>query len=147
MKEIFFRYLHFVSLLVLAGSLFTEAIILKKKNSRSEISALSKIDLVYGISSLTLLAAGLTLWFGNVGKPATYYSNNWIFLSKMGMVMLLGLLSIQPTIFFLKNRKGNPDELLEIPNLTQWLVKAELALLLVIPLLAGLMSRGYGFMP
>ncbi|MBM3176970.1 MAG: DUF2214 family protein [Bacteroidetes bacterium] len=147
MNEIFFRYLHFLSLLILAGSLFTEAFLIKSKNLRSEISLLAKVDLIYGISSITLLAAGLTLWFGNVGKPSIYYSNNWIFLTKIGLVMLLGLLSIQPTIFFIKNRKGNPDEILIVPKLTRWLINAEVALLSIIPLLAGLMSRGHGFMP
>jgi putative membrane protein len=92
-----------------------------------------------------LICAGLTLWFSGVGKPAVYYSKNWIFHTKITSFLMVGLLSIYPTIFFIKNRKGNPEEVVAVPKSIFWMLRFELTLLLIIPLLAGLMARGVGF--
>jgi putative membrane protein len=112
---------------------------------RSEIGRLAKIDAIYGIAATTLLAAGLTLWFGGFAKPSIYYSNNWIFLTKIALVLTVALLSIKPTFFFLKQRKGNPEEKVTIPSSIFLLLRIELVLLAIIPLLAGLMSNGKGY--
>jgi putative membrane protein len=106
---------------------------------------LVRIDAVYGIAALTLLGAGLTLWLGSFGKPAVFYTKNWIFHLKLTLFACIGLLSVYPTVFFLKNRKGNPDEVLTVPKAIFWMLRLELLLLFIIPLLAGLMARGVGF--
>lgn len=143
--EIILRYLHFVSIFTIVSTLSMESILLKKELSKGAIHFLSRIDAVYGFAALTLLTVGLTLWLGGYGKPTTYYSQNWIFLLKVGLFALIGILSIYPTVFFIKNRKGDPDEPVIIPNMILWMVRLELILLFVIPLLAGLMARGIGF--
>jgi putative membrane protein len=113
--------------------------------TRAEISSLSRVDAVYGIAAILVVAAGLTLWFSGVGKPSVYYSKNWIFHTKVTAVVLVGLLSIYPTIFFIRNRKGNATEVVTIPGIIFTLIRIELALLFVTPLLAALMARGVGF--
>jgi putative membrane protein len=143
--EILLRYVHFISIFAIVGSLASEHMLLKSQLTRAEIGKLAKIDAVYGIAALTLLGAGLTLWFGEVGKPAVYYSKNWIFHTKITLFLTVGLLSIYPTIFFLKNRKGKVDEMVLVPKTVFWLLRLELLLLFIIPLLAGLMARGVGF--
>jgi putative membrane protein len=143
--EILLRYLHFISIFAIVGSLVSEHLLLKKELTRGEISRLSRIDAVYGIAALTLLAVGLTLWLGDIGKPAIFYSKNWIFHIKISLFAIVGLLSIYPTIFFIKNRKGNHDEVITIPKAVFWMLRVELLLLFIIPLLAGLMARGVGF--
>jgi putative membrane protein len=143
--EILLRYVHFISIFTIVGSLMSEHLLLKKELMRSEIARLAKIDAVYGIAALTLLAAGLTLWLGDVGKPAIYYSKNWIFHTKITLFLTVGLLSIYPTVFFLKNRKGDSHDVVAIPKSIFWMLRLELMLLFIIPLLAGLMARGVGF--
>ncbi len=143
--EIFLRYVHFISIFTIVGSLTSEHLLLKKELTRGEIRRLSRIDAVYGIAALTLLAAGLSLWLGEIGKPAVYYSKNWIFHTKITLFLTVGLLSIYPTIFFIKNRKGKNEEVVVIPKSIFWLLRMELLLLFIIPLLAGLMARGVGF--
>ena len=143
--EIFLRYIHFISIFTIVGSLAAEHLLLKKTMSRSEISKLAKIDAVYGLASLTLLAAGLTLWLGSYGKPAIYYNQNWVFHIKLGLFALLGISSIYPTVFFIKQGKGNPEEIIIIPEKLFWTHRFELLLLLVIPLIAGMMARGIGY--
>ena len=139
------RYLHFISIFAIVGSLVSEHLLLKKEVTRAELDRVSKIDAVYGIAALILVSVGLTLWLGSIGKPAIYYTKNWIFLTKVGLFSLIGILSIYPTVFFIKNRKGYPDELVKIPSSIFWMLRLELLFLFVIPLLAGLMARGVGF--
>jgi putative membrane protein len=143
--EILLRYLHFISIFAIVGSLVSEHLLLKKELTRGEISRLSRIDAVYGIAALTLLAVGLTLWLGDIGKPAIFYSKNWIFHIKISLFAIVGLLSIYPTVFFIKNRKGNHDEVITIPRAVFWMLRFELLLLFIIPLLAGFMAKGVGF--
>ena len=143
--ELFLRYIHFVSIFTIVGTLVSEHMLLKKELTRAEIGKLARIDAVYGIAAVVLVTAGLTLWLGSFGKPSIYYTKNWIFHTKLTCFILVGLLSIYPTVFFIKNRKGNQSESVAIPNAVFWMLRLELTLLFIIPLLAGLMSRGVGF--
>lgn len=142
--EIVLRYIHFISIFAIVGTLVSEHLLLKKQLTRAEIGRLARVDAVYGIAALTLIAAGLTLWLGGVGKPSEWYTKNWIFHTKLTCFLTIGLLSIYPTIFFIKNRKGNPDEVVQIPGKLFMMLRLELLLLFIIPLLAGLMSKGIG---
>lgn len=143
--EIALRYLHFVSIFAIVGTLTSEHLLLRKTMTRREIGRLARIDAGYGIAALTLLGAGLTLWLGGIGKPTEFYSRNWIFHTKISLFLLIGILSIYPTIFFIKQRKGSQEESVNVPKSVFTLLRLELVLLVIIPLLAGLMARGVGF--
>jgi putative membrane protein len=143
--ELLLRYFHFISIFAIVGSLVSEHLLLKPELTRAELKRLSRIDAVYGIAALTLLGVGLTLWFSGAGKPSVYYSKNWVFHLKITLFTIIGLLSIYPTIFFIKQSKGEPTERVSIPKAIFWILRFELLLLFVIPMLAGLMSRGVGF--
>jgi putative membrane protein len=143
--EILLRYVHFVCIFIIVGTLAGEHLLLKKQMTRQEIGRLARIDAVYGIAALSLLAAGFTLWFGGFGKPTIYYSKNWVFHLKISLFVVIGLLSIKPTVFFLRQRKGDRGEMINIPSSIFWMLRMELALLTIIPLLAGLMSKGIGY--
>ncbi|CAN5609223.1 DUF2214 family protein [soil metagenome] len=143
--EIVLRYIHFISIFAIVGALVSEHLLLKKTLNRKEIGRIAAIDAVYGIAAVTLLTAGLTLWLGGVGKPTYFYSKNWIFHLKITLFALIGIVSIWPTMFFIRNRKGNLDEVIEVPASVFLMLRLELLLLFIIPLLAGLMSHGVGY--
>lgn len=143
--EIILRYLHFISIFAIVGSLVSEHLLLKPTLSRKELDRLSKIDAVYGLAALVLLGVGMTLWLGGIGKPTEFYSNNPIFHIKLTLFVLIGILSIYPTVFFLKNRKGSPEEMITVPKSIFWSLRMELLLLFAIPILAGLMAKGIGY--
>lgn len=113
--------------------------------TRNELARLAKIDAIYGIAALTLLIAGLILWLASVGKPAVFYSKNWIFHAKISLFITVGLLSVYPTVFFIKSRKGDPETTIKVPGAVFMCLRLELLLLLIIPLLAGLMAKGIGY--
>jgi putative membrane protein len=143
--EILLRYLHFISIFAIVGSLVAEHILLKKDLTRKEIKRIATIDGVYGMGALTLLAVGLTLWLGSFGKPSEFYTYNYIFHIKITLFATLGILSIYPTIFFIKNQKRDPQDIVPIPRIIFILLRLELLLLFIIPLLAGLMAKGIGY--
>jgi len=141
--EIFIKYVHFICIFAIVSSIVAEHLLLKEKMTRQEIKRVAILDSVYGISAITLLAAGMSLWFW-VGKPAEYYSQNWIFHLKIGLFVVVGLLSIYPTVFFIKNRKGEPTEVVEIPKMIKMMIRLELLILFIIPFLATMMAKGIG---
>jgi len=142
--ELLLRYFHFVSIFTIVGALASEHLFLKSNLSRQEIIRLAKIDGMYGFAVLTLLGAGLTLWLGGFGKPTEFYSENPVFHLKLALFVTIGLLSIYPTVFFMKNRKGKPDDIVAVPKVIFWLIRLELILLFLIPILAGMMAKGIG---
>jgi putative membrane protein len=143
--EIFVRYFHFISIFALVSTVVAEHLLLKKEMTRAELTRISRIDAVYGLAAILVVTAGLTLWFSGIGKPSVYYSKNWIFHLKVTMVVIVGLLSIYPTVFFIKNRKGNSNDVVTIPSIIFMLIRLELLILLVTPLFAAMMARGVGF--
>ena len=144
MSEIIVKYIHFICVFLIVGTVFAEHLLLKKELSRKEMRRLSRIDALYGLSALILLIAGLILWFG-VGKPASFYSMNWIFHLKLTLFVMIGLLSIYPTLFFIKQRKGQEDEIVEVPIAVIVCIRIELFLLFAIPIFATLMAKGVGY--
>ena len=142
--EIILRYVHFISIFTIVGTLVSEYLLLKNEMTRAELSRLARIDAVYGLAALVLLGAGLLLWLGSIGKPAEFYSKNWIFLTKIFLFIIVGLLSIYPTVYYIKNRKGQPDVSVKIPKVIFWMLRLELILVFIIPILAGLMAKGIG---
>ena len=143
--EILIRYLHFIGIFFVFGALTVQHLLLKEKMTRSEIKRMATIDGLYGLSIIIVIAMGLLQWFW-VGKPAEFYSKNWIFHLKFTLVIIMSLLSIVPTLFFIKNRKGtNMAELIDLPNSIKWYIRLELFCLVLIPLCAVLMARGIGY--
>lgn len=138
------RYVHFIAVFAIVGAIFSQQFLISKSMSRLEIKRIAKIDAIYGLGALLVLVAGLTLWFW-VGKPASIYTRNWLFHSKLTLFIILGILSIYPTIFFLKNRKGQDlDTNIEVPRSVILLLRLELIILLIIPALASFASLGFG---
>lgn len=142
MAELLVRYLHFLGIIVLASMLVAEHIFLKAEISREQMRRLALFDLVYGISALVVLASGLTLWFG-IGKPADFYTPNPVFHTKLTFFVIMALISIYPTAFIFKRRRTT-SETIEVPRAIIMAVRLELTMLVLIPLTAVFMARGYG---
>lgn len=142
MLDILIRYLHLGAVLVLAGALIIENMAMAPQISREDLRNLLKVDAAYGLCALVVLACGLTLWFTGA-KPSAFYSGNPIFHAKLGLFVVVGLLSIYPTVFLLRHRKSEA-ETLNVPAGVRRVLRLELALLAIIPVLAFLMARGVG---
>ena len=113
--EALVRYLHFISIFAWVSSVVAEHLLLKDSMSRKELKRMLVIDRIYGLAAILTVAGGLLLWFA-VGKPAEFYTQNWIFHTKVGLAIVMGIISIYPSLFFAKNQKGDPTEQVAIPS-------------------------------
>lgn len=141
--DILVRYLHFVSLILLMAAVFCQHLLLKKSMTRAEIGRVQRLDIVYLITAIVVLLTGFAQWLW-VGKPAEFYSKNPVFHTKITLFLVVGILSIVPSIFLSKNKKGDPGETVEVPKKIVMFIRLELLLLFLMPLLASLIARGVG---
>lgn len=142
MDEILVRYCHFIAIIVLAGTLVAQHMLLVGQVNPVQLKKIVRIDRVYGISAVVVLVAGLLLWF-KVGKPAEFYSGNWLFHIKVSLFVIMGVLSIFPTIFIIKASRSK-EASITVPKSIINLIRAELSCLVLIPLFAVIMAKGHG---
>lgn len=148
MAQAIAAYLHFLSIFVLFALLSIEHLQFKLPLDLARARRLIIVDMAYGLTAGVVLATGLArvIWYG---KGTAYYLGNSLFHAKVGLFVLVALLSILPTFVFLNWR--NQLKAGQVPSvsprqakLVTMTIRLELLLLLIIPLLAVLMARGYG---
>ena len=144
-------YLHFIGIMTLMATLLTEHVTLQPNMTRLQMKRLAMTDLIYGMSAGIVLITGL-LRFAYFGKGMHFYLGNPLFYVKVGIFLLVALISIYPTVRFLSWRKMlKQDQIPEVDTQSvtrlRYIVRLELGLLLIIPLLAVLMARGIGITP
>ncbi|MBE8985761.1 DUF2214 family protein [Nostoc sp. LEGE 12450] len=141
-------YLHYLSFMLCFGALVSEALNLKKELSLNEAWKIVIADAVYGISATVVLVTGIlrVIYFG---KGTDYYLSNPVFYAKVVVFIVVGLLSLYPTISFigwvksLQQGQAPKLELLKLNRLI-WLIRIELVGFTLIPFLAAIMARGIG---
>lgn len=141
-------YLHYLSIFLLFALLSIEHVQFKLPLDLRRARGLIITDVAYGICAGVVLFTGLArvLWYG---KGLDYYLGNSLFHAKVGLFILVGLISALPTFVFVNWR--NSLKAGEVPQVSARqgrlvisVIRLELLLLLCIPLLAVLMARGYG---
>lgn len=145
--ELFFivKYGHFLGIFMVVGGLLFQLIALEKVMSRAQLKKVLKADSIYGLGAMLVTAMGLWMWLGGIAKPGQFYSGNYVFLTKFFLFILVGLLSIYPTVFFTRRSKGQAEDHVNIPTIVRRLVQIEVTIVFLIPFLAILMSRGISF--
>ena len=142
--------LHHLCAFLLAGCLIFEFVAYRKNLGIEEARRIQRVDLVYGISAGVLVAVGLLRVFF-FEKGSNYYFGNYVFWTKMALFTIVGLLSIYPTIRYIKwnsilgeNRAPEiPDAEFKNVRLILWLELIGIALILFA---APMMARGIGMM-
>lgn len=144
MSEVLVSYFHYLGFATLASALALELVHFRTEVSGAVARRLARIDALYGVAALVVLGTGL-LRLLVYGKPAAYFMQNGLFHVKMTLFVVAVLLSIYPTIQFIKNRNTPEGGQAVYPGAISILMKIQLVILLVIPFLAVMMARGYGF--
>jgi putative membrane protein len=142
-------YVHYLSIITVIATLVVEMVVFEKVLSRKDIKKLQGADSLYGLAAIMVLATGTLriMWYG---KGWSYYLDNYFFITKLSLFLFVGLLSIYPTVAFLKWRKLPKDqELFTYDDSTYkkllGFIRLEVILVFLIPLFAALMARGIGF--
>jgi putative membrane protein len=139
---------HFVLIFALVGVLGAEAGLVHEGMDGTQANRVAVLDRGYGIAAGLLLVVGFLRVFCGAGGAA-FYLTNPVFWVKIAAFALIAVLSIPPTITFIVWRRHACKEPGFQPPAAdvQWvrrLIVAQAALLLVIPLPAAMMARGYG---
>ena len=151
MTEAILAYLHFAAIFTLVWFLAKEWTLLRAGAQALDLRRLALADLGYGLASVGVLATGLArLLLG--AKPVAFYLKNPVFHAKMGVFIVVGLVSIAPTLRILAWRKAAAADPAFRPDEAAWRrvrrwVMIELHGIALIPLLAVLMARAIGYRP
>src|SRR5215510_3706895 len=89
-------YLHFLSMMTLMATLVAKHVTLQPQMTRLHIQQLARTDLFYGIAAGVVFLTGL-LRFAYFGKKIYFYLGNPLFYLKVGLFLLVALISIAPT--------------------------------------------------
>jgi putative membrane protein len=145
-RDALLHFAHFICIFALATLLVGELFLLSRELSRGAVVRLQTIDRWYGIVAGLVIVTGLSLLFFGA-KGEAFYIHNPVFWTKMALFVSVALLSIAPTIAFLRwNGRTAPDGSLRLEEaeyrrlrLFLW---AQVGLFAFIPLCAALMANG-----
>ena len=141
-------YLHFIAIFILFGFLTAETVIIRRPLDAATIRLLGRLDLWYfGAAAVVLLTGFLRLGFG--AKGAEFYLTSWPIYVKLGLFLLIAVISVYPTLAFVRWRRAlDHDPAWTVPPAEharyRKLVMAEVHLAALIPAFAVIMSRGLG---
>lgn len=139
--------LHHLAAFTLTACLVYEFIAFRQSLTASEVRRIQQVDLWYGISAGVLLVAGLLRVF-IFEKGASYYGANPLFWVKMALFVLVGILSIYPTIRYIRWGTLNENMLLNVPDeehrRIRLMLNLEIIGLVLILFVAPAMARAIG---
>jgi putative membrane protein len=143
MLDLVLAILHHLAIFALFGVLAAEFALVKRGMSPQGVATVGTIDLSYGVLAGVIVAVG----FGRAvfaAKGWTYYAHNGFFWAKIATFVLIGLLSVPPTVSFIRwRRAGEAPTDAQVAGVRR-LLHAELILFALLPIFAAAMARGYG---
>jgi putative membrane protein len=147
-QEALLAYAHFLAILTLVVFLTSEAALCRPEwLNAATVERLAKIDAIYGISAMAVLATGLARAFWGI-KGSGWYWTHWLLHLKIGMFVVVALLSIVPTIQFSRWRRtlrasGALPDAAQVRKVRR-LVMVQAHIVPLIPLAAVFLARGFG---
>ncbi len=147
-QDAILQFLHISAILALVVFITSEAAICRPEWMNADIvNRLVTVDRIYGASALAVLATGLVrIYWGT--KGATWYWGNWLLHVKITAFVVVALISIAPTLRFIRWRKtlraGGGLPAAEEVRRTRKLVMLQAHIIPLIPLAAVFLARGFG---
>lgn len=142
-------YFHFIAIILLFTFMSIEAVVLRNPLDTHGVRLITRVDAFYGASAGLVLVSGLLRVFLGP-KGASFYSGNPVFYAKLGLFLLVGAMSIAPTLRFFRWARALKADPGFIPGIeeqrnTRRIVMTQIHLAALLPLLAVLMARGIGY--
>lgn len=137
--------LHHIAAFTLVACVVFELRTFRQTLSAHEARGIQRIDLWYGVSAVVLLIAGiLRVIYG--GKGYQFYLGNTLFWVKMVLVVVISIVSIYPTIRYIRWGSIGDGDTLTLPDEEFTRIRSLLRLqvigILLILLVAPAMARG-----
>lgn len=138
-------WLHYMSIMLMMASLLGEHLLLKQELAMTQARTVQRLDIIYGASAAVVLITGVIRMF--LEKGVAYYNHHIGFHILVGIFVIVALLSIYPTVIFLRwrsgARSGKGQQLArEQYRRMQMIIRLEMALLLLAPFFATWMAHG-----
>ncbi len=148
MTSAFMAFLHHLFAFTLVACVVYEFIAYRKGMTVEEARRIQRADIMYGISAGLLLLVGLLRVYFFEKGPA-FYNQNPFFWVKMAAFLIVGMLSIDPTVRYIRWNKivkeGKSPEISDGEfKRTRILLWLEVIGLAVILFSAAFMARGIG---
>lgn len=142
-------FLHHAAAFVIVGVLTAELVLLGGELTLTSARSVLRMDAAYGVAAAVLLVVGF-LRVLYTEKGAAYYFHSIPFLVKISLFLIVGLLSIYPTLQYLSWRgalRAGKTPALDpaMRRRLRMIVHVELTLLFAIMLCAVMMARLIGF--
>ncbi|HZZ69227.1 MAG TPA: DUF2214 family protein [Phenylobacterium sp.] len=143
MLDLVLAIAHHLLVFSLFGVLFAELVLVRRGVDLATVTRLGRIDLMYGALAGLIIVVGFSRAIF-AAKGWAYYSHNLFFHLKVGTFVVIGLLSIPPTLAYIRWRRSGaaPDDA-QVTAARRWLW-AEMILFAFLPAFAAAMARGYG---
>lgn len=141
-------YLHFSAVFLLFAFLTVEVMLMRGALDAPAVRLIGRVDIWYFGTAIGVLATGLLrLTFG--AKGLDFYLSSWPIYVKIGLFFTVVLLSVQPTLTFIRWRRVlEHDSAWSVPEderrRARRRLMMEVHLAALIPLVAVVMSRGLG---
>ena len=139
---------HHLVVFLLVAIRAAEFALLRPGLAGARIRQLARIDAAYGgVATLVIIVGVLRVIYGASGWE--YYVGNYAFWGKMAAFLVMGLLTIPPTLAIRRWLKASTgDAAYAIPAaeiaISRRYIHLQAAILVLIPIFAAAMARGYG---
>lgn len=143
MLDLVLAIVHHLLVFGLFGILFAEFMLVRPGMEPAAVRRVGIIDLAFGALAGLVLIVGFAR-AGMAAKGWAYYSHNGFFWAKVGVFLLIGLLSAPPTIAFIRWRKAGASPTDQQVAGVRRFLHAEVVLFALLPAFAAAMARGYG---
>ncbi|QQR39085.1 DUF2214 family protein [Devosia rhizoryzae] len=135
---------HHLAVFTLVGIFAAEFALLRPGIGAGQVKQLAKVDAAYGtVAGLVIVVGIIRVIFGDMGWQ--YYLGNHAFWGKMTAFLIMGLLTIPPTIAIRRwDKTGAGAPPANEVAASRRFVHLQAGVLLFIPIFAAAMARGYG---
>jgi putative membrane protein len=134
---------HHLIVFALFGILAAELVLVRRGMSFETLLSIARIDIWYGALAGAIVLVGFSRAIF-AAKGWAYYSHNAFFWAKIATFFLIALLSIAPTIEYIKWQRARAVPNDSAVSRVQRFLYVELVLFAFLPIFAAAMARGYG---
>lgn len=148
MQETLLAYAHYIAIFSVIVFLTSEAALCRPEwLNAAVVHRLARLDLLYLAAATAVVLTGLARAHWGLKGPDWYWHQPLLH-AKVGVFVVIGLLSLRPTFAFLRWRRaeratGALPDAQEVRAVRRGIM-VQAHLLLVIPLLAAMLARGVG---
>ncbi|MDH5354659.1 MAG: DUF2214 family protein [Gammaproteobacteria bacterium] len=140
---------HFMAFFSLTAALVLQLTLLRASPDIDIARRIQRADRAYGLMAILILVFGLLRVY-YFDKGSDYYFNNYYFLTKIALFVGVGLMSIRPTVTYLRWRKEIDQEIAPTFSETdseklRRLIHYQLMGIAGIIFCASMMAKGFGF--